>query len=49
MLITELREKGFIWMRECEQCQKDGTLERKLKGEKAAAVEEAEMIIRHSK
>ena len=49
MLITELREKGFIWMRECEQCQKDGTLERKLKGEKVAAVEEAEMIIRHSK
>jgi len=49
MLITELREKGFIWMRECEQCQKNGTLERKLKGEKAAAVEEAEMIIRHSK
>ncbi|TET10081.1 hypothetical protein E3J84_04465 [Candidatus Aerophobetes bacterium] len=49
MLIAELREKGFIWMRECEQCQKDGALERKLKREEADAVLEAEMIIRHSK
>jgi len=32
-------------MRECEQCQKDGTLERKLKREKALAVFEAEMIL----
>ena len=25
-IISMLREKGFIWMRECEQCKKDGTL-----------------------
>lgn len=49
MLIAELRKKGFIWMRECKQCQKDGTLERKLKREEADAVHEAEMIIRHPK
>jgi len=45
-LITELRGKGFIWMKECKQCQRDGTLERKLKREKAMAVSEAEMIAR---
>lgn len=47
-LIEELRQKGFIWMRECEQCQKDGTLERKLKREEALAVFEAEMIVKRS-
>lgn len=47
-LISELREKGAIWMSECEQCQKDGTLQRKLEREKALAVFEAEMIIKRS-
>jgi len=27
-LIAALRVKGAIWMKECEQCQQDGTLER---------------------
>ena len=27
-LITELRGRCFIWMNECEQCKKDGTLKR---------------------
>ncbi len=26
-IIGELRDKGFTWMRECEQCRTDGTLE----------------------
>lgn len=47
-ITAELREKGFIWMRECDQCQKDGTLERKLQREKALAVFEAEMITKYS-
>ena len=45
-LIAELREKGFIWMEECEQCRADGALERKLKRETHNAVLEAEMITR---
>ena len=28
-VISELRDKGSIWMRECEQCKADGTLERR--------------------
>ncbi len=44
-LIAELREKGFIWMSECEQCQKDGTLKRKQEREKHLALREAERII----
>lgn len=27
-VINELVSKGFIWMRECEQCKADGTLKR---------------------
>jgi len=30
-VITELKKKGYIWMEECEQCRKDGTLERQLR------------------
>ncbi len=44
-LIAELREKGFIRMDECEQCQKDGTLKRKQDMEKRLALMEAERII----
>jgi hypothetical protein len=47
--IEELRKKGFIWMEECEECQKDGTLRRKQEREKHRAVIEAEAIIRRSK
>lgn len=43
-LIAELRERGFIWMEECEQCQKDGTLKRKQDQEKYRAVQEADRI-----
>ena len=28
-LIAKLKVMGFIWMRECEQCQKDGTLKKR--------------------
>lgn len=45
--IKELLDLGFIWMKDCEQCQKDGTLQRKLDREKALALREAESIIRH--
>lgn len=45
-VISELREKGFVWMEECKQCQKDGTLERKQDREKHLAVMEAERITR---
>ena len=48
-LIAELREKGFIWMEECEQCQRDGTLKRKQEREKHLALMEAERIIRNFK
>ncbi len=41
-----LMEIGFTWMEDCEQCQKDGTLERKLKREKQLAVAEAERILK---
>ncbi len=41
-----LLEMGFIWMKDCEQCQKDGTLDRKLEREKRLAVAEAERILR---
>ena len=37
---------GFIWMKNCEQCQKDGTLARRLEREKSLAVAEAEQILR---
>ena len=45
-LIEELRSMGFIWMEECDQCKKDGTLARKQKREKYLAVKEAEAIVR---
>jgi len=45
-LIAELREKGFTWMEECEQCQKDGTLKRKQEREKHLALIAAESIIK---
>lgn len=45
-LITELREKGAVWMEECEQCQKDGTLARRQEREKHLALREAEQIVR---
>jgi len=44
-LIAELRERGFIWMEECEQCQKDGTLKRKQEREDYWTLQEAERII----
>lgn len=44
--IEELRRRGFIWMEECEQCKKDGTLARKQEREKYLAVKEAEAIVR---
>ncbi len=43
--IALLREKGFIWMEECEQCQKDGTLKREQDRENYWALREAERII----
>lgn len=45
--IQELRSKGFIWMEECEQCQKDGTLARKQEREEYLAVQEADRITRY--
>lgn len=45
-LIEELRRKGYIWMEECEQCQKDGTLRRKQERENYLVMMEAESIIR---
>jgi len=47
-LIKELRDRGYIWMEECEQCQRDGTLKRKQEREKHLATVEAEAIIRSS-
>ncbi len=44
-LIAGLRKRGFIWMEECEQCQKDGTLKRKQDREKHLALMEAERIV----
>jgi len=42
----QLLKIGFIWMEDCEQCQKDGTLARKQEKEKHLAVVEAEQILR---
>lgn len=47
--IKDLRARGYIWMEECEQCKKDGTLERKLKREKLLALREAERILKEAK
>ncbi len=46
LFIKVLLEMGFVWMKDCEQCKEDGTLERKLKREKHLAVAEAEQILR---
>ncbi len=46
LFIKVLLEMGFIWMKDCEQCKRDGTLERKLEREKHLAVVEAELILR---
>lgn len=46
LFIKVLLEMGFIWMEDCEQCQKDGTLERKQKREEHLGVVEAERILR---
>ena len=43
--IKILLKMGFIWMKDCEQCQKDGTLARKQGREKRLAVAEAERIL----
>jgi len=45
-MIKELREKGFIWMKECDQCLKDGTHQHKLERENYLAIKEAESILR---
>ena len=45
MLIEELRQIGSVWMEECEQCKKDGTLLRKQEREKWLALQEAERIV----
>ncbi len=45
-ITKQLLELGFIWMKDCEQCQKDGTLARKLEREKRLAVVEAERILK---
>lgn len=45
---NELAQKGFIWMRECEQCRTDGTLARRQAQEKYLIMQEAERIIKHS-
>ena len=45
-LIKDLRAKGYIWMEECGQCKKDGTLQKKLEREKHLALREAERILR---
>ncbi|MBA7676170.1 hypothetical protein ES703_84411 [subsurface metagenome] len=46
--IEALRARGYIWIEECEQCKKDGTLKRKLEREKYLAVREAERIVGYS-
>ena len=45
-LIKELQASGFIWMEECEQCKRDGTLKRRQGREAHLATLEAEAIIR---
>ena len=44
--IAELQKRDFMWMKDCEQCQKDGTLKRKQERENYFALMEAERIIR---
>jgi hypothetical protein len=46
--IQFLQEKGAIWMKDCKQCQEDGTLERAQESERYCAVQEAERIMRMS-
>lgn len=46
-LVKELREKGFIWIEECEQCRKDGTLKSRQEWETYLILEEAEAIIKY--
>ena len=45
-LTKDLLSKGCIWMKDCKQCQNDGTLERELEREKHKAILEAERILR---
>ncbi len=45
-MIEEFRSKGIIWMEECDQCKKDGTLARKQEREKYLAVREAGAIVK---
>ncbi len=45
--IARLRKMGSIWMEECEQCQKDGTLKKKQDREAHLALMEAERIIEY--
>ena len=45
-LIEELKSLGAIWMKDCKQCQEDGTYQRTLDREKAEIMFEAEMILR---
>lgn len=47
-ITKQLLEMGFTWMTDCEQCQKDGTLGRKLRRAKHLAIVEAEQILRGS-
>ena len=44
-LIEELKSLGAVWMKDCEQCQKDGTYQRALDREKREAVFQAEAIL----
>ena len=44
-LIKELISLGAIWMKDCKQCQNDGTLKRHLEREAYLAVKEAQAII----
>jgi len=48
-LIEALRSRGFLWMEECDQCKRDGTLKRKQEREKYLAVREAEALVRQGK
>jgi hypothetical protein len=44
--IEGMKKLGAVWMKDCPQCQKDGTYQRYLDREKSLAVREAEAIIR---
>ncbi len=44
-----LVESGAIWMKDCEQCRRDGSYRRKLEREKRIALLEAERIIGHGR